>query len=662
MSKQLIPHQQATDTEVGKQLRPHRRTRTYLAALAAGGVLSVGLFYATLGALRAMDRLPPPPVSGTWCIDSRFNWLRDNRGWKDAGLIAVGSSATWHNLDFSVIPSEAKERGAVNAAPCFLTVNQTGYLTEFLVERASKPETVMVVLAPRDFQGCSRNPTAFFDPDLVDQFIDGKVYKAWLRFRNFRLKDVFFHAVYADERRLQMQYDQFGSGPLTNDEPDTGHPFKPEPRCYSELTRLATFLEARGIQFIAVTFPVMQGWAERHDRSGATQAGFKSAVESALAPTKAILVDGMTDWRVPDSAFTDPVHLQWPETAAFTRFVWKAARQRGADLPPLKEEENHSKLDDGDKGAEADNALWSPWINDRMEFSGAAVPVKNVQRALPDKAAPKGPSDVASSEVTITTPMLDAITQNTPGYSEGYAAGVPRTYAWCSGSYKPRETTAPPSTFTAVTGWGAVYPKAGAPAHSNPEGSIIIANAKTYVHLSTTREWVLVQNQATDEITGAHFVANFAKNASVDMRMNALPDRSMAFGIPATGYNAHFWMTKRGTYPAGSVDGVYVQMDVKTDDPNAKLVANVGADWWRDSDAGYVNGFANNPGAGMSNWVELSTRWSTLRFYSWSASQLRANPPPTLADSTPETTPTVTRRRTNASAPCRFRPYERLSL
>jgi hypothetical protein len=47
----------------------------------------------------------------------------------------------------------------------------------------------------------------------------------------------------------------------------------------------------------------------------------------------------------------------------------------------------------------------------------------------------------------------------------------------------------------------------------------------------------------------------------------------------------------------------------------------------------------------MSNWVELSTQWSTLRFYSWSTAQLRADPPPPLADSLLETKPTSTRRR-----------------
>jgi hypothetical protein len=196
----------------------------------------------------------------------------------------------------------------------------------------------------------------------------------------------------------------------------------------------------------------------------------------------------------------------------------------------------------------------------------------------------------------------------------------------------------------------------GSPAYSNPDGNILVRNAKTYVQLRATREWILVQDQATDNIAGAHFVADFAKETTEEMRISTLPDSSVALSVPTAGFNAHFWLMKRGTYVAGSIDGVYVQMEMRTDDPNVKLVANVGADWWRNSTAGYVPGFANNPGAGMSNWIELSTEWSTLRFYSGSSSQFQAYPPPQLAGSTPETTPTIIRRRADTPAPCLSRP------
>jgi hypothetical protein len=133
----------------------------------------------------------------------------------------------------------------------------------------------------------------------------------------------------------------------------------------------------------------------------------------------------------------------------------------------------------------------------------------------------------------------------------------------------------PPSNFSAVTGWGQIYPEVGATAYSNPSDTVQIANAQTWVHL-TTGQWVLVQNQATDQIAGASFLADFSGNSNIAWQETVQPDGSVTVDPPATGYNDHFWPNARGTYTPGTVDGVYVQMDMRTNDPNLKLVANVG--------------------------------------------------------------------------------------
>ena len=52
----------------------------------------------------------------------------------------------------------------------------------------------------------------------------------------------------------------------------------------------------------------------------------------------------------------------------------------------------------------------------------------------------------------------------------------------------------------------------------------------------------------------------------------------------------HIWPTARGTFAAGAVDGVYVQMDMRVTDPNLHLIAQVGADWWRDASAVFIAG------------------------------------------------------------------------
>ena len=55
--------------------------------------------------------------------------------------------------------------------------------------------------------------------------------------------------------------------------------------------------------------------------------------------------------------------------------------------------------------------------------------------------------------------LSEIIYQNTPGNSEGYPLGLP----WNKGFYGTRTLKPAPAGFSAVTGWGVVYPKTGAP-------------------------------------------------------------------------------------------------------------------------------------------------------------------------------------------------------
>jgi hypothetical protein len=266
--------------------------------------------------------------------------------------------------------------------------------------------------------------------------------------------------------------------------------------------------------------------------------------------------------------------------------------------------------------------------------------------------APANELRTPPTEVKAAPPSLDMIAQNTPGYSEGFPAGVPRTYSWCNGAFRPPGNGEPPPDFTAVTALGSIFPKFGEPEYSNPDAKIIVANAKTYVHLHATKEWSLVQDQSNDEIAGGHFDTNASRNTGVEMKIEAQPDGTIIISSPPSGRNDAFWVVKRGTYAAGAVDAVYVQMDMKTTDPKMKLVANVGADWWRGPDAAYVQGVLNNRGAGNSNWMELSTDWSTLLFYSGSTAHLTEDPPPPLAESSLATKPIRMRRAANTASPC----------
>jgi hypothetical protein len=245
-------------------------------------------------------------------------------------------------------------------------------------------------------------------------------------------------------------------------------------------------------------------------------------------------------------------------------------------------------------------------------------------------------------EVRTDSPLLDAIMQNTRGCSEGYPLGVPRNYSWFGGSSKPN--VGPPTAFTAVMGWGQIYPEIGTETNGTWSGKIEVARAQTWIRLKSTKQWMLAQVQSKAPLAGAYFVANFARNENIRMQTNRGPDDHMLIDSPPGGYNAHFWFASRGTFPAGAIDGVYVQMDMRTTEPKANLVANVGADWWRDVTADFAQGFTNNPGAGMSNWVKLSTEWSRLRFFSLDTAEFREMPPPPLAESSDPAVPSAVRR------------------
>ncbi len=107
----------------------------------------------------------------------------------------------------------------------------------------------------------------------------------------------------------------------------------------------------------------------------------------------------------------------------------------------------------------------------------------------------------------MTTSLSDIVKENTLGMSEGFPAGVPESYNWYQGWNADGQLT-PPAGFTAVEGWGQVYPEAGTSSSANASTDVQVANAQTWVHIKETDQWVLVQNQAQLQLTGGHFVAD----------------------------------------------------------------------------------------------------------------------------------------------------------
>src|SRR5262249_36589691 len=154
---------------------------------------------------------------------------------------------------------------------------------------------------------------------------------------------------------------------------------------------------------------------------------------------------------------------EWPETAAFARFVWSTDRPQGAQFTALKNDNAlNAVLDIIPPRTELTDLWFATLKSNDIKTDAVPILVKSQDQRGSAKSRALQPNADGSppQEFSIESPLVDAILQNTRGYSEGYPLGVPRNYKWCGGSYK--SNAAPPDDFTAVVGWGQVYPKVGA--------------------------------------------------------------------------------------------------------------------------------------------------------------------------------------------------------
>jgi hypothetical protein len=297
----------------------------FLTALLTG-LLGVALI---LAFFKVEGVLPPTPITGTGCIDVKFDYLR-TRPIEDVTLLALGSSVTWRNLNVDALQVTRPDRQAVNAATCYLYVNQTAHWAGYLLPHAPRTKIVLTVVSPRDFQQCPAAADAFFDADeATDLLFEGAspwpIYATNLRLRGFFGQGL--GALTDDFVRVELKQDAHGSAPL----------FVPLPfdfkisldgRCMQQLGELERVVTERGARLVLVHFPTQPDWRAKHDPTGEKVAAFKQQVRATLQAPTTVVIDGAEHAVKPDQ-FADPMHLLWPATAAFSTFI--AERLPAAD-------------------------------------------------------------------------------------------------------------------------------------------------------------------------------------------------------------------------------------------------------------------------------------------------------------------------------------------
>jgi hypothetical protein len=318
-----------------ESVQPSRDSARRFLRIFLGVVLAAALAVAGgLGLLGARGLLPAPPATATWCFNEKFAFLRD-APLADRTLVAVGSSATWRNLDMALLERGLPGTRPINAAPCFLQMDQTAFLAEFLLARMPQARTVIAVLAPRDFESCSAADAAFFDPGLVGAYLDERM-PGWL------LHLVGFRPVWLAREVLRRQRlravaaarygdDAYGTSVMRERAAYWPAPVL-DAGCDAALTRLEALVAAHGARLVVATVPVMPAWSAAFDPDGTLVEGWVQRLRAALQRPETVLVDGRAlAWD--DGRFADPVHLLDPHHGAFTEILLAAIAARDAGAP-----------------------------------------------------------------------------------------------------------------------------------------------------------------------------------------------------------------------------------------------------------------------------------------------------------------------------------------
>jgi hypothetical protein len=290
-----------------------------------GAFLIAGI--ASIYALGQTGYLPPPPLTATSCIDEKFKFIREHAD-SEPDLLAVGSSVTWRNLDFSVAGKVGNFRQPLNGAPCYLHIHETAWLTDLYLDHFSSVRTVLTVLAMRDFESCAGDGRLF-----AQQLGEGMMFEGWpewlVYFVNFRPMRLLRTARNIKAMRSgqdadsTLVMDHFGSGPLTLTPPDPREDVTVSADCYPHLEQMERNLEQRNIRWIVVLMPPMPAWTARYDPGGERDAAWRAKITETLHSSNTVLIDARKSPFLSDRHFVDPAHYNWRYAASFTRWIFE---------------------------------------------------------------------------------------------------------------------------------------------------------------------------------------------------------------------------------------------------------------------------------------------------------------------------------------------------
>ncbi|MBI5265038.1 MAG: hypothetical protein HY852_24860 [Bradyrhizobium sp.] len=310
---------------------------TYLAAALAGAILFVVGAFSLLVVLEWFGRLPPPPIANNICIDEKLSFMRD-RSFGSPNVLIAGSSVAWRSIDGEAMVSAAKHLQPLNGGFCGLQVNQAAFVGDWLVDRFASIRTVVFVVSPFDFEGCSTSPMAAFDLAAADEYVFGRASKWSFYMRNFDPGSMVRNVLRVGSMRkpghfYSLVFTKFGDGPVDALSSERTLMYGPLRRldgtCFSALASMADRLASESKAIMVVGVPLHPKWKELYDHDGTIRARLREGIVKAIEPSGGKYWDGDAESSTSSEEFLDAIHLRWPATKTLSK---KLAESIGPSL------------------------------------------------------------------------------------------------------------------------------------------------------------------------------------------------------------------------------------------------------------------------------------------------------------------------------------------
>jgi hypothetical protein len=297
----------------------------YLAVVSSTIIAAAVVFVVGLHALDAGNHKPPPAFSNSLCTDAKLEFLRDHPPAQPTHLI-IGSSISWRNIAAEMIVERFPDTRPLNAGFCGLQINQTAFVSRFILDRYPTITDLLLVLDPKDMSACSSTRSQVFDAGDVSEYLSGGDDTIYY-FKYFDFPALVRNALVFRERMVNeddmdaLVFTRYGDGPVVTDETRGifyGAAPRLDPVCKDALAALARDVSASGRHLLVVTMPLLADWSQRYDGEAKVRKQLAEGIRQALDGTPSVFWDAWAEAPLDNASYTDAFHLRWSAARSFT--------------------------------------------------------------------------------------------------------------------------------------------------------------------------------------------------------------------------------------------------------------------------------------------------------------------------------------------------------